>query len=163
LVGIAIMLKQMDVHRAIQDLQNRTLAGYPRALDRLIYLASTRDYNTGVYYHDGLAARFTEEVACQALADCHRAVFRELSSCTLKDLVSQVEGYQNSTHTNLAEFITAWRKLEPYRVAIPVESDPLSAEFLFSNLKIALAILETHLNTPPKLEPVSWQRPSLAQ
>jgi hypothetical protein len=157
------MLKHMDVHRAVQDLQNRTLASFPRPIDRLIYLASTRDYNTGIYYHDGLAARFTEEVACQALADCHREVFRELASCTLKDLVLQVEGYQASTHTNLAEFITAWRKLEPYRVAIPVESDPLSAEFLFSNLKIALAILETHLNTPPKLEPVSWPRPSLAR
>ena len=157
------MLKQMDVHRAVQDLQNRTLASFPRALDRLIYLASLRDYNTGVYYHDGLAARFTEDVACLALADCHRAVFRELASCSLKDLVSQVEAYQKSTHTDLAEFIAAWRKLEPYRIAIPVESDPLSAELLFSNLKIALAILETHLNTPPKLEPISWQRPSLAQ
>lgn len=157
------MLKHMEVHRAIQDLQNRTLNSFPRALDRLIYLASTRDYNTGVYYHDGLAARFTEEVACQALADCHRVAFKELTSASLKDLVSQVEGYQESTRTNLAEFITAWRKLEPYRIAIPVESDPLSAEFLFSNLKIALAILETHLNTPPKPEPVSWRRPSLVQ
>jgi hypothetical protein len=153
----------MDVHRAVQDLQNRTLSSYPRALDRLIYLASTRDYNTGVYYHDGLAAKFTEDVACQALADCHRAAFKELACSTLKDLVAQVEGYQESTHTHLAEFITAWQKLEPYRIAIPVESDPLSAEFLFSNLKIALAILETHRNTLPKPEPVSSRRPSLVQ
>src|ERR1700733_4343867 len=109
-----LMLKQIDVYRAVQDLQNRTLSSYPRPLDRLIYLASTRDYNTGFYYHEGLAARFSEEVACQALAECHRAAFRELMFCTLKDLVSQVEGYQDSTHTSVTEFITAWRKLEPY-------------------------------------------------
>jgi hypothetical protein len=157
------VLKQMDVYKACQDLQNRTLASFPRALDRLIYLASMRDYNTGVYYHDGLAARFTEEVSCQALAECHRTAFRELVSCTLEELVGQMEGYQESTRTSLADFIIAWRKLEPYRVAIPVETDPLSAEFLFSNLRIALAILEMRPNIPPKPEPTSWPRPSLAQ
>ena len=30
---------------------------------RLIYLASMRDYNTGKYHHDGLAARFSPAVA----------------------------------------------------------------------------------------------------
>ncbi len=51
-----------------------------------------------------------------------------------------------STHTSPGEFLAAWRKLEPYRVAVPVEADPLSAQLLFSTFKIALAILEARLN-----------------
>src|ERR1700736_574557 len=155
------MPKRMDVQKAAQDLHLRTLSKIPRPLDRLIYLASTRDYNTGLYYHDGLAARFSEEVACEALADCHREAFRELTASSLEGLVSQMEGYIASTHTSRGEFIAAWRKLEPYRVAIPVDSDPLSAEFLFSNLKVALAILETRLSVRPMTEPGAWPRPSL--
>jgi len=54
----------MDVQKAAEDVHRRTLATIPRALDRFIYLASTRDYNTGMYFHDGLAARFSAEVAC---------------------------------------------------------------------------------------------------
>ena len=93
------MPKRIDVQRAAHDLHLRTLSKIPRPLDRLIYLASTRDYNTGLYYHDGLAARFSEEVACEALADCHREAFRELTSSSLEDLVSQMEAYMASIHT----------------------------------------------------------------
>ena len=70
--------KRMDVVEAGDDLRRRTLSHIKRPLDRLIYLASTRDYNTGFYYHDGLASRFSQEVVCEALADCHRQAFREL-------------------------------------------------------------------------------------
>jgi hypothetical protein len=138
--------RRLDVQEAAEDVRHRTLSGLPQSLDRLIYLASMRDYNTGLYYHDGLAARFSQEVACEALADCHREVFRQLVSCSLENLVCQMEAYMKSTHTSPAEFLAAWRKLEPYRVAVPVEADPLSAQVLFSTLKIALAILEARLN-----------------
>jgi hypothetical protein len=144
--------KRMDVQEAAQDLRWRTLAKIERPLDRLIYLASTRDYNTGLYYHDGLAARFTQEIACQALADCHREVFRQLVGASLKDLVAQVEGYMGTTHTSASEFIAVWKGLEPYRVVVPVDTDLLSTEFLFSNIKVALAILEHRLNLPRMME-----------
>jgi len=93
-----------------------------------------------------LASRFSQEVACEAMADCHREAFRQLVGCSLEDLVAQMEGYMASTHTSPGDFLTAWKGLEPYRVAVPVESDPLSAEFLFSSFKIALVILESRLN-----------------
>ena len=143
------MPRRMDVQQAADDLRRRTLSEIPRSLDRLIYLASMRDYNTGLYYHDGLASRFSQEVACEALADCHREAFRDLVGSPLRDLVCQMEGYMDSTHTSPSEFLTAWKKLEPYRVAVPVETDPLSAEFLFSSFKIALAILEARLHPAP--------------
>ena len=155
--------KRMDVQDAAEDLRRRTLSRIERPLDRLIYLASTRDYNTGFYHHEGLAARFTEEAASQALADCHREAFRELLLSPLADLARQMEAYIESTHTNPRDFITAWKKLEPYRVAVPVETELVSAELLFSNFKIALAILEARLNIPPATAPAAWPRRSPAR
>jgi hypothetical protein len=131
------------VQRAIADLHHRTLSALARPLDRLIYLASTRDYNTGIYYHDGLAAVYGEDVACQALAECHRETFRDLIGTSLRELVLQMEDYMASVDLSADCFIAAWKKLEPYRVTVPVESDPLAAEFLFANLRTALAIVET--------------------
>jgi hypothetical protein len=155
--------KRMDVQRASDDLRRRTLVCMERPLDRLIYLASTRDYNSGIYYHDGLAAQFTEEVASEALADCHRQAFHELLASPLKDLVSQFESYMESTPAQPKDFIATWKRIEPYRVAIPVNTDPLSADFLFSNFKIALAVLEARLQSHPKAEPGAWPLPSLGQ
>ena len=57
----------------------------------MIYLASMRDYNTGLYVHQGLAARFSAEVACEALADCHQECFRELISLGAKRLNGTTE------------------------------------------------------------------------
>ena len=142
--------RRMDVEQAAHDLRHRTLSDIPRSLDRLIYLSSMRDYNTGVYYHDGLASRFTQDAACEALADCHREAFRQLVGCSMEELVDQMEAYMDSTRTSPTDFLAAWKKLEPYRVAVPVETDPLSAQFLFSSFKIALAILEARLVHHPK-------------
>jgi hypothetical protein len=134
--------RRLDVQEAADDIRSRTLARIQRPLDRLIYLASTRDYNTGIYHHDGIASRYGSAVACEALADCHREVFRELLACPVKELIAQMEGYIRSAGIDAGEFLTSWRKLEPYRVAVPVETEPLSGEFLFCNLRTALAILE---------------------
>jgi hypothetical protein len=148
--------KRLDVQHAADDLRRRTLSGMARPLDRLIYLASTRDYNTGIYYHDGLASRFSEQVVCEALADCHREALRALVGSSLEELVRQMNAYMDSTHTSPTDFIAAWKKLEPYRVAVPVDTDLLTAEFLFSNFKIALAILEARLDNHPTAAPSAW-------
>jgi hypothetical protein len=151
--------KRVDVLEAADDLRRRTLASIDRPLDRLIYLASTRDYNTGFYYHEGLTSRFPQEVVCEALADCHREAFQSLVGASLQDLVAQMEAYTASTQTNLNDFVMAWRKLEPYRVAVPVDSDPLTSDFLFSNFRIALAILQARLDTPRRAAPDASPHP----
>lgn len=154
--------RRTDVQQAAHDLRSRTLAAIERPLDRLIYLASTRDYNTGLYRHDGLSIRYSPAAACEALADCHRIVFQELLGCSVKELVLQLEGYMHSAGIGAAEFLKSWSKLEPYRVAVPVDTEPLAAEFLYCNLKTALAILETRL-TPIPPPPIAWPRRSPAQ
>ena len=137
--------KGMDVQSAREDVRLRTLGKIPRALDRLIYLASMRDYNTGLYYHDGLAERFSPEIACEALADCHREAYRELLSCSLCDLVGQMEAYIKTSKTQPEDFIAAWEGLEPFRVVVPVQSAQFCSEFLCSNFRLALAIVAERL------------------
>jgi hypothetical protein len=134
--------KRMDVQKAAEDVRLRTLAKIPRPLDRFIYLAAMRDYNTGLYHHEGLASCYSPEVACEALADCHREAYRQLLSCSLKDLADQMEAYADSSQASPRDFISIWRGIEPYRVAVPIETDSFSAQFLFSNFRIALAIVE---------------------
>jgi hypothetical protein len=132
--------KLVPVQAAYDDLLQRSLTRLPGDLARLIYLASTRDYNTGMYHHDGLAARFRPEAATKALEIAHRQIFYRLSAYSLEELVKELELYLNSSHESPAEILRTWQKLEPYRVAIPVEVNPAVARLFLSNVKLALAV-----------------------
>jgi hypothetical protein len=134
-------VKLMPVQVAYDDLLNRTLARIPCDLGRLIYLASTRDYNTGNYYHEGLANRFSPEVARKALEIAHRQAFYKLSAFPLEDLVSDLEVYLRSTRENPQDFLRTWQKLEPYRISMPTEANLTVARLFTSNIKLALAVL----------------------
>jgi hypothetical protein len=132
--------KLVPVQAAYDDLLQRSLAKLPGDLARLIYLASTRDYNTGTYHHDGLAARFRPDAASKALEIAHRQIFYRVSSYSLEELVKELERYLNSSHESAAEILRTWQKLEPYRVAVPVEVNPAVARLFLSNVKLALAV-----------------------
>ncbi|PYV86126.1 MAG: hypothetical protein DMG90_21920 [Acidobacteria bacterium] len=134
-------VRLVPVQEAYEDLLNRTLSRISCNLGRLIYLASTRDYNTGNYYHEGLASRFSPEVARKALEIAHQQAFYKVSAFSLEDLASDLEAYLRSSRENPQQFLRAWQKLEPYRVAIPTEANLTVARLFASNLRLALAIL----------------------
>jgi hypothetical protein len=117
------------------------LAKLPGDFARLIYLASTRDYNSGEYHHAGLARQFSESAARQALAVCHKEVFRRLVLCSITELAEQLEIYVQSTKLPLTKFIRSWSHLHPHQVTVPLECSPLTALFFTSNVMAALAIL----------------------
>lgn len=126
---------------AYDDLLHRTLSRIPCDLGRLIYLASTRDYNSGTYYHDGLAARFQADTARRALEVAHRQVFYRVAAYSLEDLVNEFEIYLNSSRENHQEVLRTWQKLEPYRIAVPMDVNRTVARLFLSNIRLALAIL----------------------
>ena len=140
---------RVDVAEARDDLVGRTLAALPGELAKLIYLASTRDYSTGRYYHDGLAFRFTGEVAEAALSVSHREVFERLVFLPLGSLIVELKSFLRSTGADSDEVLKVWKKIQPYRVVIPQDCDPLWSEFFFSNVRMALAILEHHQTLIP--------------
>ena len=132
-----------DVEAARKHLAERTLSKISGDFARLIYLASTRNYNTGEYHHEGLACMFTEPVAARALAKCHREVFSQLVRCPLKVLVEQLELYARINCHTVSDLVRIWERLEPYRATVPLESSAIAARFFASNIKAALAILES--------------------
>lgn len=138
-------LAHSGVQEALEDLKHRTLAAITLDFGRLIYLASTRDYNTGRYYHDGLAFRFSQEVAGKALAEAHREIFFDVALSPLHLLTQQIQLYLVSLGSEPCEVIRSWGRLEPYRVIIPLETDSLTANLFLSNVRIALPIVEAQL------------------
>jgi hypothetical protein len=132
--------KLVPVQAAYDDLLQRSLSKLSGDLARLVYLASTRDYNSGTYHHEGLAARFRPDAASKALEIAHRQTFYRLSAYSLEELVRDMELYLNSSHESPADVLRTWQKLEPYRIAIPVEVNPAVARLFLSNVKLALAV-----------------------
>ena len=135
--------KNIDIEPAVRDLRNRTLKRLPGDFSRLVYLASSRDYNTGQYYHDGLAFLFSQNVVSKAMALCHTEIFDRLVYASLEELVEELRNYISSTDEQPEELLKSWKHLGSYRVTIPSECDELGAEVFLSNVKMALAILET--------------------
>lgn len=135
--------RNVDVEPAVSDLRNRTLSRLPGDFSRLVFLASTRDYNTGQYYHDGLAFHFSEKVASEALGACHKEVFDRLVFYSLKELVEELHSYISSTNERPEDVLKSWKHLESYRVTVPSECDELAAGLFWSNVRIALAILQS--------------------
>src|SRR5260370_40214910 len=103
------------VEGAYDDLLCRSLSKIKGDLARLIYVASTRDYNTGKYQHDGLAARFQAEIAGQALEMAHREIFHRLAEGSLQEPVGEGEIYVSSSRQSRPEILEVGQKLEPYR------------------------------------------------
>ncbi len=134
---------------AYDDFRTRSLSRIPSVLERLIYIASTRDYNSGLYQHEGLAGRFGAEAAAQALEYAHGEVFQTVSLLSLRRLTEELSNYMDSSREQPTAFLNAWQKLEPYRVAIPLRADPMNAELFVSNIKIALAVLRHRLAAMP--------------
>ncbi len=134
--------QQTQLQKAIRDLEGRTLAKIPGDIAKLVYLCSTRDYNTGRYNHDGLSMTFGPEVADAALARCHEKTFQGVLHKSLAQIVASLERYFESTGQPRDRILQMWRKLQAYHVLVPAACDSLSAEFFLSNIKIALAVLD---------------------
>jgi hypothetical protein len=141
------------VESACRNLQGHTLSQVPGLFAQLIYLASTRDYLSGVYHHDGLEYEYGSEIAGQALKRCHTELFLKLVALPLPALVDELQAYLTSSGTDFAHSLLLWDKLQIYRVTPPLDCSRVSAEFFLSNVKIALAILYSRArNRHPDLQ-----------
>jgi hypothetical protein len=138
--------KPADVEEACRDLWERSLARLPGDFARLIYLASTRDYNSGEYHHAGLVRQFGESATREALASCHREVFGRLVRSSITELVEQLEVYVRSTRLPVSKFARSWGQLHPHQVTVPLDCGALTARFFTSNVMAALAILAARQN-----------------
>lgn len=149
----------LSLSAAIDDLKKHTLRSLTGDLTRLVYLAATRDYNTGRYYHDGLAIRFSASMANQALAACHRETFEHLLELPLAQFVGELEEYIESNSSEKEELVSMWKTLEPFRIVVPVACDPISAQLFCSNVRLALAVLDFRAKNLQRNQPGASQLP----
>jgi len=154
--GVAVSLadetnaKADSIMSARRDLHDRTLSKMSVPLERLVYLASLRDYSCGRYFHDGLTMRFSEKVAAEAMKQEHMEVFSELAHTSLQTLVRQLNRYLDSLHQDWMESLRTWECLEPYRVVVPVGADGFAVRIFLSNIRIAVAILVMQRQSLPR-------------
>jgi hypothetical protein len=151
------LAKILTINTAYEDLVRRTLGGIPCDLARLIYLASTRDYNNGVYHHEGLAARYGTESARVALRAAHKDIFYRLVCLPLEGLVTELETYVRVSREAPGGFIHTWQELEPYSVAIPMDVDSAVVQLFLSNVKLALEVLQVRRTQSQDCRPASSQ------
>ncbi len=153
----------IDIEPAVTDLRNRTLSRLPGDFSRLVYLASSRDYNSGQYYHDGLAFHFSQNVASKAMALCHIEIFDRLVYTSLERLIEELSNYISSTDEQSEQFLKSWTHLESYRITVPFECDEMAADVFLSNVKMVLAILETRQKPASQDEQSAWRYRSLCR
>jgi len=147
-----------SLQSANDDLLRRTLASIPCDLARLIYLASTRDYNSGAYHHEGLSVRHRPGEARDALQSAHRDIFYNLAAMSLEEMVEELELYVRLSREQTTGLLRAWQELEPYRVAVPMEVDPTIVRLFLSNIRLALEVLKhrrlQHQGLPSSASPL---------
>ncbi len=117
----------------------------PNDLTRMIYLASLRDCNSGLYLHPELSHQRGLHAADRAFRTCHEQVFRCLLTTRLPDYVRQLQEYIRYTRGETITMLKTWKSLQAYRATVPVGVPAASAELFFLNLSIALEILSQEI------------------
>jgi len=103
------MLDQLQIHRQIlYDLSVHTLEPMRGMHERLAYVASLRDPQSGTYCHERLSAVFGGENVNQALAGCHEELFERLLESPLalqeEDLLGYLDALPGGREENLQEY-----------------------------------------------------------
>jgi hypothetical protein len=122
-------------------IRDSVLRNLPNDLTRMIYLASLRDCNSGLYLHPELSHQSGLHAADRAFRICHEQVFRRLLTTRLPEYVQQLQEYIRYTRGETITMLKTWKSLQAYRATVPLGTPPASAELFFLNLSIALEIL----------------------
>jgi hypothetical protein len=114
----------------------------PNDLTRMIYLASLRDCNSGVYLHPELSQRLGIRHASTLLHNLHQTVFDRLLETRVPEYVPQLVGYIRYSKTDTRTMLHNWNFLQAYRATIPLHTKRLWAEVYFMNIETAIVILQ---------------------
>ena len=94
--------KGMLERNALADLWKHTLSQIPSTYGRLVYLASLRDPNSGIYRHHGLSAAFGREQSTGALRKSHEDTFWSGSTCRWRTRAADLIAHFNNVEENPA-------------------------------------------------------------
>ena len=123
------------------DLWRHTLTQIPTTFGRLVYLASLRNQNTGVYEHHGLAQVFGAEEADRTLRRSHFEIFSEWLCFGLEQQKNEVTGYLEALDESLRLVLENWIRFSPYRNFLPASTREAERELYISDLETVLELL----------------------
>ncbi len=124
------------------------LESLPNDLTRMIYLASLRDCNSGMYLHPELSRQRGMHAVDRAFRACHEQVFRRLLTTRLPEYVTQLQEYIRYTRSEIPTVLRTWRSLQAYRATVPVSALAASSELYFLNIGIALDVVGKETTEP---------------
>lgn len=130
-----------EAERALQDFEGHTLAKMRGKFDRLVYLASLRDHNTGSYHHYGLEQRYSPAAVDEALCRCHEQAFDDLLALPLRDQTQDLVHFFESLRAERARLVEVWQQLQAYQVLPPQNCHPFAKQMFSKNVEVMLRVL----------------------
>ena len=121
------------------ELWRRTLSQIPTVFGRLVYLASLRDANSGIYEHHGFAQRFTQREADKALRRSHANTFESWLHFSLEQQKDDLEIYLSGLDQDRKMVLANWRAFPPFLTFVPANSKDVQRELFLSDLDLVIA------------------------
>lgn len=126
----------------VADLWRNTLSQIPSVFGRLVYLASLRDQNTGVYQHYGLAQMFGKSDADRALRQSHEQAFSEWLCFGLEQQKADLDLYLAGLTGERRTILETWIRLVPYRNLVPSSTREAERRLYLADLEAILELLK---------------------
>lgn len=137
---------------AVDDLWRQTLSQIPSEFGKLVYLASLRDANSGLYEHHGLSAVFGDVEAHNALKTSHENVFAAWLLLSLELQRNDLDLYVAEQDSPRVKILETWLRLKPYQNLPPDTARGVERSLFLSDLETLLTLMR-HEHGVSELDP----------
>jgi hypothetical protein len=134
--------KGMLERNALADLWKHTLSQIPSVYERLVYLASLRDTNSGAYRHHGLSAAFGREESQSAMRKSHDDTFREWLGLPLSAKSTDLITHFQNVEENPRQVLAYLARAKPYLSQAPDSASPAQRRQFTMEMEILLELIK---------------------
>ena len=131
--------------KVLEDVWRNTIAAVPSDFGKLVYLASLRDSNSGLYHHYGLESVYSSEQSDASLRRSHLEILYLWLEKSLEEQKDDLEFYLRGVEGDLPTVLKNWQDLQPYLAYPPGETGVSAREWFLSDLRIILDLLQAAL------------------
>lgn len=132
------------------DLWKHTLSCIPTVYGRLVYLASLRDPNSGLYRHHGLSLAFGREESARALRESHQQVFQQWLSLPFASKSPDLKEFLAGLEDGSATVAAHWLHTGHYRNLLPERATRAqAAQFVQESATLLEMIRNAGAAAPP--------------